>query len=147
MSIACEEVGFGVGQVCSRDGCAGIIEENDRDRNCSCHISPPCSSCTEPREWCPQCGWKLMDDEKPFNGFLVGPVNPDGAWTHWRPRPLDPTRIDWHSKSHSNSSMIKEGVYPEGTTQAEVRAVVDGTFGGRFESFGNGRFKFIAYTD
>ena len=50
----------------------------------------------------------------------------------WKPRPLDPTKIDFHNKPHSNSSMIKEGVYPEGTTKEEVRKVVDGTFGGRF---------------
>lgn len=43
--------------------------------------------------------------------------------------------------------MIKEGVYPDGTTIQEVRKVVDGTFGGGFESFRNGKFKFIAYTD
>jgi len=43
--------------------------------------------------------------------------------------------------------MIKRGVYPEGTTQAEVRAKVDGTFGGRFNYFRNGKFEFVAYTD
>lgn len=43
--------------------------------------------------------------------------------------------------------MRKTGVYPAGTTQAEVEAVVAGTFGGRFESFGDGKFDYIAYTD
>lgn len=62
-------------------------------------------------------------------------------------RPLDPTKIDYRIRSHSSSSQICEGVYPEGTTKAEVEARVRGTFGGRFESFGNGRFKYIAYTD
>lgn len=62
-------------------------------------------------------------------------------------RPLDDTTIDYQIKVHTNSSQICEGVYPEGTTQDEVRAKVNGTFGGRFEQFGNGRFKFIAYTD
>ncbi len=62
-------------------------------------------------------------------------------------RPLDNTKIDYRSKGHSSCSMIKEGVYPEGTTQEEVRNVVNGTFGGRFISFGSGRFLFIAYTD
>lgn len=70
-----------------------------------------------------------------------------GATEAWEPRPLDPTKIDWYSKSHTNSSMIKEGVYPEGVTQQQVREAVSGTFGGRFEHFGNGRFKYIAYTD
>ena len=43
--------------------------------------------------------------------------------------------------------MIKEGVYPEGMTSQEVYKEVQGTFGGRFERFDSGRFKFIAYTD
>jgi len=63
------------------------------------------------------------------------------------PRPLDPTKIDYRNYSHTHFSMIKEGVYPEGTTMEEVRKVVEGTFGGRFEYFGNGKFKYIAYTD
>lgn len=29
----------------------------------------------------------------------------------------------------------------------EVSKVVNGTFGGRFEYFSDGKFKFIAYTD
>lgn len=47
--------------------------------------------------------------------------------------------------------MIKEGVYPESgdraADMARVRKEVDGTFGGRFDYFGHGKFKFIAYTD
>jgi len=30
---------------------------------------------------------------------------------------------------------------------ATVESVVKGTFGGRFEQFGGGKFKYIAYTD
>jgi hypothetical protein len=72
---------------------------------------------------------------------------PVGAWLSWKPRPLDPRIIDYHIKSHSNSSQLCEGVYPEGATQKEVLAKVEGTFGGRFEQFGGGRFRYIAYTD
>tara|TARA_R110000751_G_scaffold307812_1_gene431878 strand:+ start:47328 stop:47612 length:285 start_codon:yes stop_codon:yes gene_type:complete len=94
-----------------------------------------------------------VDDEEIFNDFVVRPANPKGSWASYRPRPLDPTKIDWRSFSHSNASMIKEGCMPFGTTMSEVRAVVDGTFGGRFEYWREGRdgnpgaFKFIAYTD
>jgi hypothetical protein len=62
-------------------------------------------------------------------------------------RKLDQTKIDFHSKPHSSCSMIKEGVYPKGTTREEVEAKVAGTFGGRFERFGCGEFRYIAYTD
>lgn len=60
---------------------------------------------------------------------------------------MDPTKIDWHTRSHTSASQICDGVYPEGATMAEVRKLVDGTFGGRFDYFAGGRFKFIAYTD
>lgn len=62
-------------------------------------------------------------------------------------RILDPTKIDYRIEMHSNASQLCIGVYPEGTTMKEVEAHVKGTFGGRFKSFGNGRFEYIAYTD
>lgn len=62
-------------------------------------------------------------------------------------RKLDPTKIDFNRLPHSSCSMLIEGVCPEGTTQEEVRKLVDGTFGGRFEQWGGGKFRFIAYTD
>lgn len=65
----------------------------------------------------------------------------------WTPRPLDGTKIDWHSKPHSSASMRKTGVYPPSATRQDVEAAVRGTFGGRFESFGNGQFDYLAYTD
>lgn len=71
------------------------------------------------------------------NGKLV----PNGT------RQLDPTKIDFHSLPHSSSSMIKRGVYPPGTTREQVEEKVRGTFGGRFDSFGDGKFQYTAYTD
>lgn len=147
-----EETGQLEGETCNRDGCAGIIEERPAE-DCSCHINPPCPACTAPRESCPECGWEATDDEVPFNGYLVRPANPAGAWSCYRPRPLDPTKIDWRSKGHTSFTMIKEGVFPFGTTREEVEDEVRGTFGGRFERFfpGDnerpGSFKYIAYTD
>lgn len=144
------DTGYEEGDVCGRNGCAGIIATAPAE-NCSCHISPPCGACTTPREFCPVCDWQLVDEETTFNDFKVGPVKSNGAWTHYRPRPLDPSKIDWHSKSHSNSSMLKEGVYPQSGDDAADRAAVlekvAGTFGGRFDHFGGGRFKYVAYTD
>ncbi|VVD29199.1 hypothetical protein [Paraburkholderia dioscoreae] len=62
-------------------------------------------------------------------------------------RALDSTKIDWRNKSHTSASTIKEGVYPATATREDVEKAVRGTFGGRFEHFGDGRFKYIAYTD
>lgn len=150
-----QELGFCEGNTCGREGCNGIISIHQSD-NCSCHISPPCSSCTALRAYCPECDWQEADDPAPE------PSTPTQAekdsWASWaagqermRNLPLDNTKVSWRSKSHSSCSMIKEGVYPDsGDQQADmvtVRKQVDGTFGGHFERFGDGAFKFIAYTD
>lgn len=143
--MSADILGFGEGDVCNRDGCKGVIATHPSE-NCSCHISPPCFSCTSPRGFCPECDWQEADEPPAvdvFNDRLVK----RGTWIDMGPRPLDPTKLDWHSKPHSNSSMIKEGVYPPGMTSDEVRKAVNGTFGGRFEYFNNCKFKFIAYTD
>lgn len=137
-----DSLGYLEGEKCNRDGCAGIIKEREK-RSCSCHINPPCSACTENRGYCEVCGWDASE-EKPkgnnetFNHFWFKPKEF---------KDLDRTKIDWISLSHTHFSMIKRGVYPEGTAQEEVLNKVKGTFGGRFAKFGNGEFEYIAYTD
>jgi len=140
-----KEIGYLEGEVCNRKGCKGIITEHER-RGCSCHINPPCGSCTEPRAYCPECEWEEKDTVE-INDFLVQVDRTTGFFKSWVQRPLDNTKIDWYSYGHTNSSMKKVGVYPEGTTMSEVLSKVKGTFGGRFTYFGNGKFEYIAYTD
>lgn len=138
--------GVDEGETCRRDGCAGKIKHRPVE-NCSCHINPPCGSCTDPRAYCEECDWDERDDVKTMmNGFHVQ-QNKSGLITTYQRRELDRTKIDWHSKTHTNPSMLKEGRYPEGTTPAEVEKLVKGTFGGRFDRFSNGLFTYIAYTD
>ncbi len=133
----------------------GFYEENDRCpqckdgkltyppvENCSCHLSAPCSACVDNKLACDICGFQPDEPE-----YKDVPITEGLSMREYKPRPLDNTKIDYRTKSHSSSSMIKEGVYPEGTTMEQVREVVNGTFGGRFEQFGGGKFKFIAYTD
>lgn len=43
--------------------------------------------------------------------------------------------------------MIVEGTCPKSMSPEEVERHVQGTFGGRFVSFGGGEFKYIAYTE
>ena len=138
------ELGYVEGDVCNRNGCHGIVAEHPVE-NCSCHIDPPCSECTSDRSYCSECDWEGKDDVR-INDY-VGYVNNDSTYPMWTPRHLDPSKLDWHSKPHSNSSMIKEGVYPEGMGIKDVEKEVAGTFGGRFEYFRDGKFKYIAYTD
>ena len=139
---------------------AGYYEEGDRCpecfegslyyppvENCSCHISPPCAACTNNQLKCDQCGYQPEEPE-----YKDIPVTPSvyGIFLtqrEYKPKPLDNSKIDYRIKMHTASSQICEGVYPEGVTRDEVENVVRGTFGGRFEYFGNGKFKYIAYTD
>lgn len=45
-----------VGDVCNREDCKGIIAEHEV-KNCSCHINPPCSACTDDKRFCTLCDW------------------------------------------------------------------------------------------
>lgn len=152
-----ETFGNEEGEVCWRNGCQGVIalrSADDMDGGCSCHINPPCGFCTTPREHCPVCDWDADEEMRAeyLNGFRmkVGDLNADGykPIISYERRPLDPRKIDYHIISTGTGCTQKcEGVYPEGTTSAQVLEKVKGTFGGRFESFGGGKFTYIAYTD
>lgn len=138
------ELGYEEGSVCNRDGCAGIIAIH-KSENCSCHIAPPCGSCTAPRGYCPECDWQEKDD--PLVIMEVKTIYLPSGGTDRVKRVLDPTKIDYRVEMHSNSSQLCIGVYPPTATRADVENRVRGTFGGRFESFGNGSFRYVAYTD
>lgn len=114
--------------------------------NCSCHINPPCSACTDRDLTCDKCGF--TPDEPDYVDVPVAYTEDTMlSMREYKPRELDNTKIDYRIKAHTSFSQICEGVYPEGTSREEVIKVVNGTFGGRFEHFGEGKFKFIAYTD
>lgn len=141
------------GAVCWRNGCQGVIVVRPVE-NCSCHIAPPCSQCTAPREVCPVCDWRACDEDEHLNGFVLthdktqAPVGGYPVIAKYERRPLDPRKIDYHLISTgTGSTQVAEGVYPEGTTAKEVEALVRGTFGGRFEKFRDGAFRYVAYTD
>lgn len=145
------DFGYCEGDTCGRDGCKGSIESHDVE-NCSCHISPPCGACTAPRGYCEACGWEELEDPEPEpepisqkeKDFWKAQAE---EWDRIRSAPLDNTKVSWRHAQHTNASMIKEGVYPEHMSREEVEREVRGTFGGRFEHFGKGKFKYIAYTD
>lgn len=122
--------------------CSGVLGFRDVE-GCCCHISPPCHACVNNPLACLKCGW--TNEKEPESKIIA--VGGGISQLEYKPRQLDKTKIDYRLKAHSSCSQIAEGVYPDGTTAEQVRAVVDGTFGGRFESFGDGRFKFIQYTD
>lgn len=55
--ITCEEVDLEPGSPCPQPGCDGKMTEAE-SRNCSCHISPPCSSCVDAGYVCTVCKWE-----------------------------------------------------------------------------------------
>ena len=143
------ELGYEKGEKCNRNGCNGVLVEHDVDGCCSCHITAPCSYCTDSRVYCPECDWdgrveQIEEDEKH--------QAPKKEFDIFKPRTmadLDRSKIDYLCSTHTHFSMIKEGVFPKGTTRSEVAEMVKGTFGGRFAYFNDieCKFKYIAYTD
>lgn len=139
--------GFEQDDTCNRNGCKGLIEERER-AGCSCHINPPCASCTEPRAYCDECEWDEQDDHKQvINGYKVSIDSKTNNFNSWKPRELDNTRIDYRIVGHTHMTQKCIGVYPEGTLKSDIVEKVKGSFGGRFQQFGGGKFTYIAYTD
>ena len=60
------DLGYFKGEVCNRNGCKGIIEEHEKEGSCTCHINPPCTYCTTPSEYCPECGWDAEDEQAKY---------------------------------------------------------------------------------
>lgn len=61
-----KEYGLLKGEKCNRNGCNGIIDEHEKEGCCSCHINPPCSYCTTPSEYCPECGWDAEEEQREY---------------------------------------------------------------------------------
>lgn len=139
-------VGIEYGDKCNRNGCTGLILEREIDGGCYCHLTPPCSYCVEDRRYCEKCGWEGKDEQVVMiNNHKCYVQN--NTIQRYELRELDETKIDYHTFSHTHFSMKIRGVYPKGTTIKQVEKEVKGTFGGRFNSFGDGKFEYIAYTD
>lgn len=143
-TIQITKFGTEEGDECNRGGCKGVMGFGPVE-GCSCHINPPCSRCVNNPCVCLACGEAVVDEM--LNGFEMKVERSTRLINSYKRRELDSTKIDFHTFSHTHFSQIHEGVYPNGTTKSEVLAKVKGTFGGRFTSFGSGKFKYIAYTD
>lgn len=155
------EEGYCKGDTCNRDGCKGIIEEHDIDGCCSCHSNPPCSYCTTPKEYCPECDWDAEEEAREYyNANMPTPEQEkqweeerrkrdesDKIWQQKMSRKIPFDKFECRSKSHTHFSMEVEGGYPAGMTRGDVYDKLKGTFGGRFTYFHEGIFRFIAYTD
>lgn len=159
--------GYCKGELCNRDGCTGIIKEKESDGGCCCHINPPCSYCETAREYCSECDWDAKEEyDKYENERLKAVIEYNN-----RPEVIESRRIEedkrqkeeeefWEMytgkkpvdkyrprhKGHTHFSHIIYGIHPN-MTRSEIEKQVRGTFGGRFKSFTDHSFEYVAYTD
>lgn len=159
--------GYCEGETCNRNGCKGIIEEYEKDGCCSCHSNPPCGYCTEPNAFCYTCGWDAKEEQSEYdkkqseifekqreqqkeyyeNQRKEQQEADDLFVKMWRGS-IPAEKLIIRTKSHTHFTMIKYGVFPEGSqTEESLLKEIRGTFGGRFTIFNNYRFEYIAYTD
>lgn len=156
------DLGCEAGEVCGRDGCEGVIEEHDSDTGCSCHISPPCSHCATPREFCPEREWDALEEMEAEEHarwqaeMAKTPEQKAAERRYWElvrikqmVKIFDPKKINSRIIPHTHFTQIVEGWFPSHMSREDVRKHANGTFGGRFESFSeeSQTFRFIAYTD
>lgn len=154
------EPGIIKGEICNRNDCKGIIDEHEKDGSCSCHINPPCGYCTTDSSYCPECGWEPSDDIIEINPEVekrnIEHYQRDNEkWQQQRDlfykkyRGAEPIeKLEMRNEPHTHFTQIIVGVFPKGTeTRESLLPMVRGTFGGRFEQFGETSFKYIAYTD
>ena len=149
------------GEICNRNGCAGIIDEHEKDGSCACHIHPPCSYCTTDTAYCPTCDWSCEDEVPPpidkeqqeKNRLYYKKQNEEYAAKrnsfYRKFRGEEPAKeLEWWTEPHTHFTMIKRCVFPKGTqTPSSLSTQLKGTFGGRFERITDYCISYIAYTD
>lgn len=149
------------GEICNRNGCDGIIDEHATETSCSCHVNPPCSHCTTDRNYCPKCDWEgperdtpvIDKDQSERNRVYYEKQNKE--WQEARDLfyarysgQKSVEKLEMRHEAHTHFSQKIVGVFPIGTeTRESILPKVNGTFGGRFERWGDYFFSFIAYTD
>ncbi len=119
-------------------------------KNCSCHISPPCSARVENPLVCDNCGRvQEIEQEHPQSNAAPAP-----KWD-WSLRPFSEFKIgdgkrlfDCRYDSSSGSTMGFTGRYEGAVTREEIIAAIgDGTFGHRGPSMAHGHFTYTKITD
>lgn len=68
-------IGYGYfkGEKCNRNGCDGIINDEEKEGCCSCHINSPCDYCIKQTEYCPVCGWNAEEEQdKYIKNYIKG---------------------------------------------------------------------------
>jgi hypothetical protein len=143
------------GDPCPIEGCDGKLYY-PKGENCSCHINPPCGSCTDTVLTCNKCWW--ADDGQPDKSV---PSAVPQEWKKfyrdnsppWNTDLSDGKRlIEWNYDSRSGSTMVYTGKYEGPVTGKDILTNFgDGTFGHRgptlYGDDKSGRFTYTKITD
>ena len=139
------------GDVCPH--CDGTLEYI-REMGCSCHISPPCSACTNAPLTCPDCGWKY-EPEPCGPDTTVPKSQPNPWWDQWNEAfkrghtfPHGGRVFEVTHDGRSGSTHVVKGRY-EGpvTPQDIIDRFGEGTFGHRGPTLAHGNFVYTKITD
>jgi len=134
-------------------GCGGKLHLPPPE-NCSCHIAPPCSACTDRNLTCDSCGWEAPPPEPFWPDTTVPKSQPNPWWEMVSAKPShdlgNGKRVfDYDYDSRSGSTMVYRGRYEGPVTPDDIIALLgDGTFGHRGPTlFPDGTFLYTKITD
>lgn len=132
--------------------------EIPRSKNCSCHISPPCSSCTDRLLTCDSCGWEYEPEVEPIppptqaerDGWERYQADWEAARQRGHTLPSGGRIFDIHIDGSSGSTMVFTGRFEGEVNHKEIfEHLGDGTFGhrGPFIYESQKRFSYTKITD
>jgi len=135
------------GDVCNRNGCKGVMREQETDTCCSCHINPPCSHCTNAIFECEECG-----EETEVPGMDCSPsqpmVFPEYKTNQERFNELEDGKFDYVTIPGKYYWMEYWGKMSREMTGADVVSKFNTCFGYRWIKHpSNGVFHIKVYTD
>lgn len=147
-----DDFGYLGGETCARDGCLGIIKQASSDSGCFCHTSnPPCSHCTTPREYCPNCDWDAKEEQDLEYWRKEQEQRRKALEKRLRKTyaDLDRTIFDYFISEGIENKTIYVGCYPEGYSSEIIERELKGQKGGTFIKFRGGDFIYVAqdFTD
>ncbi len=129
------------------DECGGVLHYPKVD-NCSCHINPPCSACTDITLTCDNCGWEqeylapidssksyALPEYKPFTGYEYQIA--EGKRLH----------SVFYDGSSGSTMVFKGKIEGDVSAQEIFEKLGDGTFGHRGPSIFGNTFTYTKITD
>lgn len=132
--------------VCNRDGCTGLMQEQDNDACCSCHICPPCSHCTDMIFECDDCGAETDLAEPAKSSFTPRPVK--YKTTAERFTELADNEFNYVTIPGAYYWMEYKGKYPSEMPASDILSKFNTCFGYMWKKMpSNGTFHLKVYTD